>query len=681
MAVESLEDRIAEMRAKFGTVRPEPEPEPEPKTFDADLVPDIEPVQRSEDDQELDRLLNDLSIADAYRRWCGKSNPQIGSRRESIKISCPNPEHPDHKPSAWMNLDKNVFYCDPCDYGGDVYDIAAWHFGFPVPGYKTGKTFHELREKMALDLGYVFKRSPGGKSYLAPVTAEVESQPECSDEPPSNVGASPSDDDAPASAPEETPSDPPTRTLPSLTAVREALEAAKKSDKPAEDPSRPELALVTPLPGAETDRDGFEYVSYPSIDWPCIADPNTFLESWMMATRVDDLPTEYYFWLGLMAVGLAVGRDVVLADNPEVRSNLFVCILGPSGVGKSRAIGNATRLLKEALPYDHDDPNSTGTYIAPMPGSAEALVDVFSKPVYDPADPKRIVTYGAVRGLVKFDELSSLIGRASRLGSVIKPMIMEFYDGYHDVEIKSRGLGLTRASGHYATVVTTTQPRSIRNLLLQEDADSGFVNRWIFACGPEPKRASYARASVELDAPIHKLRELRAWAASSTGVRHIEMEPDAFARWDQFFHDVLVPKTQDVNEDAGDLITRVDLHLKKCMLLLAINKRSTTITLEIVETTLLLWPYLLGSYRLLGGHIGFGQFEDCHQAVADAVRRLEIRGSMPGIRDIARSLARRHYPGDLLVKVIKTMVELGELDEEMHKPTRGPVVPKYHYVD
>src|SRR5690242_12548861 len=130
--------------------------------FDPELIPPNE-FQRSEEDRAMDRIIENIDIVDAYRRWCGKMNPVVRSgQTEGIKISCPIPGHVDNNPSAWINTDSQLWYCGGCDEGGDVHDLAAFHFGFPVPGYKEGAAFHDLRRKMAEDFGFTFTRYPGG---------------------------------------------------------------------------------------------------------------------------------------------------------------------------------------------------------------------------------------------------------------------------------------------------------------------------------------------------------------------------------------------------------------------------------------------------------------------------------------------------------------------------------------
>jgi hypothetical protein len=134
-------------------------------SFAADLVPEKD--QRSEEDLELDRVIDKIDILQAYDAWCGKMKPVVHTgQTESIMISCPTPGHTDRDPSAWINLDKQTWFCGGCQLGGDAMDIAAYHFNYPVPGYKDGARFHDLRRDMAKSFGYTFHKLSDGKTYI-----------------------------------------------------------------------------------------------------------------------------------------------------------------------------------------------------------------------------------------------------------------------------------------------------------------------------------------------------------------------------------------------------------------------------------------------------------------------------------------------------------------------------------
>lgn len=604
---------------------------PERPTWDADLLVEVDdsPRPRTPEDDEIDKLISSVTIVDAYRRWCGKMEPKVGKRAESIMVSCPNPAHPDKHPSAWMNSEKGVGNCAVCG-GFDVYDIAAWGLGFAVPEYKQGETFPALRKAIAEQLGYVVKRTPSGTEYVE--------RPE----PPATESA----------------------VLPVAPAVEEQPEAEAAS--PPASNETPVAHVLTIVPAGEEEEEA------PSIDWRDLLPADTFMARWMDVTSVDDLPEEYYFWEGLMACGFAAGNDVVLLDRPPVKPNLFVCLYGPSGIGKTRSTQALTELLERALPYSHED-ESLGTYLTPSPGSAEALVDAFSKRELSDDDGTETGRFLPVRGLVRFDELSNLIGKANRNGSTMKPTLMELFDGYRPIEMRSRGAGYVRAEDYYCSALTTTQPGAIRDLLMQTDADSGFINRWVFASGPLKQLIDYGREPLDIQRLVIPLVQLQQW--SHTG-HHLRLEGKAREVWKSFFDSTIAPVR--TSEEAS-LLTRCDLILKKCIALFCVNERLETPSAELVERVIKLFPYLRKTYSMLISEIGIGSFEDCRETVGKVIRKVETDTGRPvSIRDINRLLPRR-YPRDQLTKVLAVMVTLSEIDENIEKGKRGPATVRYSY--
>lgn len=601
-------------------------------------------VHRSPADDDIDRVIGSVDIATMYSRWCGKSVPNINGKRESIMVSCPTPEHKDGNPSAWLNLDKGTWFCGGCQRGGDGYDIAAWHFGHPVPGYKQGAAFGALRKQMAESFGWVESRSPSGERYLERVGSGLETTPE----PPANHVENPDEN-------RETPDQEPTKPVQSSGGAGETDVASP----------------VRLVPDPDNLDDPSE--SLP-IDWRSIVPEDTFLDQWMKTMSVDDLPEEYYFWLGLMAIGLAAGNEAILADTPNVKSNLFVCLYGDTGIGKTRSVSFLMKLLHKALPYDENDYTSTGAALVAVPGSAEALIDSFSKPIPDPNDPKVVAAYGAVRGLVRFDELSNLMGRSNRVGSVIKPTLMEMYDSYDAIEIKSRGAGRVRAENHFVNAITTVQPKAIKDLLLQSDADSGFCNRWVFATGVPKQLISYRPTGIDIGPLVQPLQQLRQW--TSTHKRRITLEGGALDVWNQFFDAVIEPirnARRHGNKEDEPLLTRVDLLMKKLILLFCINENVDKPSPGLVESVIELFPYVERSYNMVIGQISLGPMSECRDEMIKIIERLEKKTGKPvKMREVKRRLKNQFEP-DLIVKTLEVMRRLGDLDECQTQGAAGPI--------
>lgn len=579
--------------------------------------PDLVPEYESsfERDSELDAVLDKLDIIRAYETFCGKMRVDRNDRRtEGIKISCPIPGHVDNDPSAWVNTEKNVWHCGGCQIGGDKYDIAAYWLGFDVPGYKQGAEFHKLREQMAERLGYIVQKGVGGTVELIP-------------------------------------------------------------PGPPEPESRPEPPTADVIKLIDNED---EHIAMPSLDWRPICPANTFLDLYMRATVIDDVPEEYHFFHALAALGFAVGRDVTLFDSVPVFGNLYICTLGRSGTGKSKARKHLDRLLTAALPYDRRNVPSRGTKRVNAPGSAENLIHQFMEPVEDPTTAGKIAFFAPVRGLIDFNELSALVGRTNRMGSVMKPTLMQFYDMDEIIQTSSQTHGSKEAHEPFATAITTSQPKALRDLIGASDDSSGFLNRWLFIPGKEKERFAVGGVRVDITPCVKPLQDIQGWGATF-GSEQIEWSDEAVKTWTKFFHEVL---ERDRKHSDNDLLVRIDLSLKKLMLLFAINRKEKTLTEQSVLDAIWCYPYLKASYGIPEAQIGNTVNNEISEAVIYQVRSITSKtGKGASLREIERNLARRKYDKKRLLEVIDTLVKLDMIEiEATAQGQRGRPTKRYKYV-
>lgn len=623
-----------------------------------ELVPKA-PKRLSTEDQQLDAILADVDVLTAYQKWCGKMPiPQSANRQtESIKLSCPNPAHPDKHPSAWFNTDKGVWNCGACNIGGDKHEIAALRYGYPVPSYRSpGNTqFREVRQRMAADLGYTRRESGGTSYYEAPSSTAVENPVENSadvesdksgqfDLPPSSGATNPDNGDVPGQT---------------------RLAAEQGSTAPD----------VTPDNVVEL-YEGTEPIIFPEIDWRAIVDPDTFLWEYLTVTSEDTCPEEYHFWNGMVALGLAVGRDITLIDEFPVLANLFVCLVGNTGDGKSRSKRHLGNLLNRALPYDYKAAVSKGVKPINSPASAEFLIKEFSKPLLD-HDGKPTGLQVPIRGLVEYPELSGLSGRAARTGNVLKSHLMEFYDGNEIVKTGSMTHGSVEAYMPFCSTWSSTQPRALRDLVDRGDAASGWLNRWIFAGGKRKKRMAIGGVKIDITSAVPYLTKIHAWSGKP---RELKMDSEARSMWEAFFDNVVEP-VQD--RDDTELLTRVDLLLKKLMLLFAINRKQDYISVDLVVKAIALHRYIMACYAIASDAMVNTLPNEVRAEIKRHIVRLTKKdGSGPSIRDINRCIARKNYPQKMVLDVLKFMQEMGEIEKvEVPAGKVGRPTVRYRFVD
>jgi hypothetical protein len=391
------------------------------KEFIPDLGPELPQAAISPQQQALDEFIKLISITDAYNRWAGKGFVQAGNRKDSIKVRCPNPAHPDNHPSAWLNTEKNVFHCGACSMGGDIWYIAAWHFGYPVPGFKNDPaTFRALREKIGEDFGVYVEKGIAGDYHIV-------------------------------------------QTAPSANPAPAVVTSGAQGDGGSVSPVGATEANVAYLPSGseEEERTRDEQIAasreFPSIDWRGIVPEDTFLRAYLEATSVDDVPEEFHFWNGLLGLGMAVGGMRTLEDSPAVSANLFVCFVGGTGTGKSKGKRHLSVLLHQALPYQPDDQPPFGSQYLNGIQSGEVLIKQFQHPMLEPATGKPIGHWPGVRILADFEELATLVGKNNRQGSTLKNVLMDMYDAPLRLSSTSMTHGNVVAHKPFGSAVTSTQ--------------------------------------------------------------------------------------------------------------------------------------------------------------------------------------------------------------------------------
>lgn len=623
MSDETFKERLERLSSKIDTSNLSQHEKPKKPTlpksaqqFDADLIPEVQKDSYDFED-ELTRLIGSIGIIDAYKRWVpGKTVEDPRGRTESIMCQCPTPQHADKKPSAWVNTDKNTWFCGGCQAGGDGLDLAAEYYG--ISNYKSGKSFHDLRRAIASEFGMQFRQDISGRWEIIKPESEEESPKEVILEevaPPETI----------------TPETPP----------------------PEDDGLAEVISIDNSLP-VNTE-------VYPGLDWHTVAKEGTFLWEFMEACRYDDVPEEYHFWHGMLAIGMAMGRDVGLADNSVVYGNLFICILGRSGSGKSRSKRYLDELLGAALPFESGNPATTGVRNIRTPASAEALICKFIHEVDDPAGVAigkkgtvSTIKHGNVRGLVDYNELSSLLGRASRVGNVLLPTLMQFYDGDSCVSTSTRTYGDEEAKNAFSSVTTTSQPAALGRMLDQSDVDSGFLNRWLFVTGTEKKRVAIGGTSISIEPCIEPLKQIAAWASPTRVIQWSELAHETFTN---FFDSVIEPTKQ---HDDDNVLVRADLTMKKLCLLFSANSMETEISKDSVDRAILCWDYLIGCYSLLSSKVG----NSIGNEMSDEILRLiaqyqkKHKGYGMSMRDINTATHRKKWDKQAMAKVVETLLKL-----------------------
>lgn len=648
-------ERAAQLQARLSSnIKVFEKPSPPPPKWDADLVPEKESngYVPTEEDRRLDAFLASLDIIDGYVKLCGKMIPDPNNRRkEGIKISCPRPDHPDHDPSAWISTDKQLWCCGPCGFdGGDIFDLAALKFGYPRPEYKTNGDFPKLRRQLAEFYGFTFVKGVGGTEYGVP----------------------------PQEAQEATPPPPPPIAIPAPPQPPPSL----VTSAPPVVPDNVGPAKVIAFPGTELE-DVPEAIKKLSLDWTELCTPGTFLAEWQHANLVaieQDLPHEYFLFAAKQALGFACGSNIMLADFQPVKPNFFVCLYGPTGIGKTRSTIPYRQLLAEVMPFTGDDKlnDPEGVLLLPTPNSSEALIDNFVFEVLDPSTMKRD-HLGSVKGLVTIEEFSSFMARASRMGSTMKDAFIEFKDvpRGRTVTIHSRTTGVVTAYSPFMQVLTTTQPKAIHAFTRRTDTESGLLNRWLFVVGwPRIAPLAYGHKSANISKSADLLRDIVRWAQTE---RLYQLTGNALAVWTDFFNENMAPmKSGQIEVDS--MVSRIDYSLKQIIVVLSANEMLDQPSDAVVEKAIKYFPYLRTTFGMVSGDIVHSESAECQDAIVKVVAQYEAATKRyPTRRDIVRGLGSK-FDSETILKSFKILVDL-DLIEEIRPQAGDPGRPTTRYMN
>lgn len=244
----------------------------------------------------------------------------------------------------------------------------------------------------------------------------------------------------------------------------------------------------------------------------------SFLANYLAACGTSEVPRPYHAWMALSVLA-AVMQDRVWMQKgaTQVRPNLYVFLIGPSGIGKDEAIAHGFRLLRDFQQI----PMVYGRV------TAASLIDMLA---HKSGMPSRYAKL-----FLATPELAMSVGRGPMADDLIKFMTALY--GGSDVPLTER----TRTSGrhviknHCLNWVAGTTREWLRDCVTREAVEGGFFAR--VAC----VQASYDFANRIADPALPENHEelvegLHAHVTKLIGVEgEIVFEPRAKAIHDEWY--------------------------------------------------------------------------------------------------------------------------------------------------
>ena len=581
-------------------------------------------------DQRIAREVESIDILRAYDMWIGKMKPVPSPGNPEVFVSCPLPGHQDNNPSACANTETNLWMCYRCQEGGDILDLAA--IKYDMPDYKTGQNFHNLYRKIAQhDLGWSFENEGG---FQVGYSAEEQRK--------------------------------------RYEAAQKQLNDEREQLKQAELAPKNVIDIETGLEVDEDDQDDDPHFGDPfSLDWRPLVKDGTFLDEYMKSCTQDFVPEEFHFWNGLVALGLAAGRN---AKFEETYPNIFVCHIGPTAGGKSTSIKPLQKVLDMALPFNPYEPDRKGVYQLPTGASGEIIIDELrglykakqgGKQPLIPLDWEP----GRIKGLINYSELAEILKRISRQGSTLQETLFKFYDCDDKVDTASRTSGVSVALEPFASLVTTTQPARLRRQLTKDDAYSGFLNRFIFTAGPQKPKPTRGRTPINVDKAAMQLKGIYHWI-EQVHKNNLELRwsSEGGDLWDDFCREVIHP-----TELAGsETVKRINTVMIKLVTLFSLNSLEDEVSVDSVQSAISLWDYLLKTFRIVDDQVMVSSVAELENDVLSYVKR-KLIGGKPYVTaaEICKDLKRKGERFELM-RAIEILLKIGELEDlPKHDITSG----------
>jgi hypothetical protein len=277
-----------------------------------------------------------------------------------------------------------------------------------------------------------------------------------------------------------------------------------------------------------------------------------------------EAPAQFYYFSFLTCLGNILADRISLKSQISPQPRLYTLILGESSDDrKSTALSQTVKFFTSFM--SHDSLNiSFGV------GSAEGL-------------QKRLEKSNKL--ILVLDELKSFVGKCKIESSVLLPCVNTLFENNrYSNSTKSSDIQIDNA---YLSILAASTVATYQNTWTSVFTDIGFNNRLFLVTGRgEP------RFSIPPQIPLNELNSLRYDLQNvlqkATEVSEIEVDPEAFAFYDQWY----LNRTQSVHSK------RLDTYSHRLMILLTVNDGKNVVDIETVTKATQLCDWQLEVRRL-----------------------------------------------------------------------------------
>ena len=210
-----------------------------------------------------------------------------------------------------------------------------------------------------------------------------------------------------------------------------------------------------------------------------------------------EVPDVYHFWASVALIAATVEDRVFYQHykHEKLYPNLFIMLVGPSGLGKGQAISQVVRLAEHSITIN----KYRGRVTSPH------LIDYLGKPTIDEFGQKHLAN---PRLWLIMDELQNDVGNNRRMTEDFIYLLTELYtaSGY-TVNTGTRTHGQVDIENPLLNWLVGTTEGSLRKLLTKDNLSEGFTARtcFIFGVYDYSKRISRVKYPADYEEIFHHL--------------------------------------------------------------------------------------------------------------------------------------------------------------------------------
>ena len=370
----------------------------------------------------------------------------------------------------------------------------------------------------------------------------------------------------------------------------------------------------------------------------------SWIDEVLEATTEAETPRGYIYWSSIATISAIIGPNVWINRQGVylLSPNLFVMLIGESGLGKGLPIYIAKKLVKMV---------GTTRVISGRNTIQSILRDLGSS---ETDEKTGVPKWKDARGFLPSGEFSTLLQE----DKAALPILTELYDTHYsdDWENRTKGSGKDKLEKVNLTLLGGSTPEHFKNVVPEADVKGGFVGRILTVYEEERAKINpLAETEVDFKLPFDKLVEhLKTIALLRGPFAHT---PKAKKLWIDWYTDI---RTRKVHDPTG-AVNRLPDNVLKVAMCLSLSKQADKLIIhegDLSESIDRCMHLTIDSRRLTGGQ-GGGTLGQSTHLVIQVLFRAE-NNMMP------KSQILRQYYGHFdvyeLDRIISTLETAGMIE-------------------